>query len=84
MFMHTAGIDMLATPGEGHWLHGKTEAMVKTMKRTMRRIRQEHPYLAPSLVATLVSYTVNHTVRSTGFSPVQWVYGYDPEAARNC
>ena len=79
MFTHTAGIGMLATPGEGHWVHGKTEAMVNTIKRTMRRIRQEHPYLSPSLVGTLASYAANHTVRSTGFSPVQWAYGYDPD-----
>ncbi|CAK9056929.1 unnamed protein product [Durusdinium trenchii] len=78
-FMHTAGIGMLASPGEGHWIHGKTEAMVRTIKRTMKRIRQEHPLLAPSIVGTLAPHAANHTVRSTGFSPVQWAYGYDPD-----
>ena len=79
MFLHTTGIGLLAAPGEGHWIHGKTEGMVKTLKRTMRRIRHEHPLLSPSLNASLAVFANNHTVRSTGFSPVQWAYGYDPD-----
>ena len=77
--MHTAGIGMLASPGEGHWIHGKTENMVRTIKDTMKQIRQEHPLLAPSVVGTLASHAANDTVRSTGFSPVQWASNYDPD-----
>ena len=79
-FLQTAGIGLIAAPGEGHWIHGKTEAMVKLMKRTMRRIRHEHPLLAPSLIASLATYASNHMTKSSGFSPIQWAYGYDPDA----
>ncbi len=79
LFLQTAGIGLLAAPGEGHWIHGKTEAMVKVLKRTMKRIRHEHPMLAPSINAALAVYANNHAVRTTGFSPIQWAYGYDPD-----
>ena len=48
--MHTTGIGLVAAPGEGRWIHDKTETIVKVIKRTMRRIRHEHPILPPSIL----------------------------------
>ena len=78
-FLAHAGIGMTVVPGEAHWMHGKTEAMVQVLKRTMRRIRNEYPTLAPHSLAALATYAQNHTDRVSGFSPIQWAYGVDPD-----
>ena len=79
-FLSHAGIGLTVVPGEAHWIHGKTEAMVQVMKRTMRRIRNEYPSIAPSSLAALATYAQNHTDHVAGFSPIQWAYGVDPDS----
>ena len=77
-FLEHAGIGLTVIPGEAHWMHGKTEAMVQIAKRTMKRIRNDEKDISPAGLAALTTMAQNNTDRISGFSPVQWAYGYDP------
>ena len=77
-FLEHAGIGLTVVPGEAHWCHGRTEAMVQVAKRTMRRLRNEAPDLSPQSLATLVVNAHNNSDKVLGYSPTQWAYGYDP------
>ena len=77
-FLEHAGIGLTVVPGEAHWMHGRTEAMVQVAKRTMRRMRNESPDLAPPVLAALVVSAHNNSDKIMGYTPTQWAYGYDP------
>ena len=79
-FMQMAGIGVSVSPGEAHWQQGTIESLIRVIKGTMRRIRNEHPELEPSTCCTLAVSAHNHQYKSKGYSPIQWAYGYDPEA----
>ena len=79
-FMQMAGIGVSVSPGEDHWQQGTIESLIRVIKGTMRRIRNDHPELEPSTCCTLAVCAHNHQYKSQGYSPIQWAYGYDPEA----
>ena len=77
-FLQMAGVGVSVTPGEAHWQHGSIEAMIRVIKDTMKKIRNEQPQIEPSTVAALAVNAHNSQYKVSGFSPVQWAYGYDP------
>ncbi len=79
-FCQEAGIGMMCTPGEAHWMHGSTEAQVKIHKNTMKRLRNEHPTISTRACGHVSAFASNHGQVVKGFTPIQWAYGVDPDS----
>ena len=82
-FMNMAGIGVTVSPPEAHWQQGTIESLIRVLKNTMRKIREEYPDVDPQTVANLAVSAHNHHFSASGYTPIQWAYGYDPEKVGN-
>eukprot|EP00439_Symbiodinium_sp_Y106_P023353 s6529_g2.t2 len=75
------GIELVVSPGEAHERLAQLERRHQVLRRAVEMYLEDHPPTGPESLVEALSFVVpqlNQTLSVGGFSPTQWVLGYQP------
>ena len=75
------GIELVVSPGEAHERLAQLERRHQVLRRAVEMCLEDHPPTGPESLVEALSFVVpqlNQTLSVGGFSPTQWVLGYQP------
>ena len=74
-------IELVVSPGEAHERLAQLERRHQVLRRAVEMYLEDHPPIGPESLVEALSFVVpqlNQTLSVGGFSPTQWVLGYQP------